>query len=181
MFKSLSKSLLWRGILALIIGVIALAWPGITIAALVVIFAIAAFASGFIEISRAIASRRAGTVFGLSLLALVDVAAGVVALAWPGITALVLVICIGVWAVFAGCFELTLSFVAGGSPGQRLLFGLGGLIWILFGIVLFARPDIGAVALAEIFGFFSLILGVSSLVMSANIHDAGDSASKLFP
>lgn len=181
MFKSLSKSLLWRGLLALVVGVIAVAWPHGTVAVLVVIFAIAAFASALVEGGRAFYSGHAGAVFGRSLLALVDVAAGVIALAWPGITAYVLVICIGVWAVFAGGFEVALAFAAGESAPERLLFALGGLLWIVFGIVLFARPDIGAVALAEIFGLFFLIFGVSSLVMSVNVHHADTTASKLFP
>jgi uncharacterized membrane protein HdeD (DUF308 family) len=171
--NSFSNSLLWRGILALIIGVIAIAWPGVTVFALVVLFAIAAFSNGFLEAATGFSSDGAGAVAGHLLLALVDVAAGVAALAWPGITAYVLTIFIGVWAVVGGIAEGALAFAAGESGGQRALLGLGGLVSIAFGIVLFARPDIGAVSLALLFGLFSLAYGISSLVTSATVRDTG--------
>jgi uncharacterized membrane protein HdeD (DUF308 family) len=61
-----------------------------------------------------------------------------------------------------------MAFAGKETVGQRALFGLGGLLSVLLGVVLFARPDVGAVSLAEVFGFFSLAAGVSSLVMAAS-------------
>jgi uncharacterized membrane protein HdeD (DUF308 family) len=171
--NSSSNSLLWRGILALVIGFIAIAWPGVTVFALLVIFAIAAFSTGFVEATTGFSGGGAGQVAGHLLLALVDVAAGVAALAWPGITADVLTIFIGAWAVVGGIAEGALAFAAGESGGQRAFLGLGGLISIAFGIVLFARPGIGAVSLALLFGLFSVAYGISSLVMSATVRDTG--------
>ena len=60
---------------------------------------------------------------------------------------------------------------------ERALYGLGGLLSILLGVVLFARPHLGAVALAEVFGLFSLAYGATSLVLAARTHDAGDALS----
>ena len=179
MFSSLSSSLLWRGLLALVVGIIAIAWPGITVLALVIIFAIAAFGDAFIEFGRAFSSDGAGGVIGYVLLGLIDVAAGVAAIAWPGITAFVLTICIGIWAVVAGIGEVTLSFLSDETGGERALFGLGGLLSITLGIVVFARPGIGAVSLAEVFGLFSLAYGISSLVLSARVKDTGDVVSQM--
>jgi uncharacterized membrane protein HdeD (DUF308 family) len=118
-------------------------------------------------------------VIGNLLLAVIDVAAGVTALAWPGITAFVLTIFIGIWAVVVGIGELALALGTGETGGERALFGLGGLLSIALGIVLFARPDIGAVSLAEVFGLFSLAYGVSSLVLSARAKDTGDLLSQV--
>ena len=92
MLKSLSTSLILRGILALAVGVMALAWPGITVLALVVLFAVYAFMASGLEAMRAFGGRTAGPVLGHLLVGLIDLAAGVVALAWPGPTALVLVL-----------------------------------------------------------------------------------------
>ena len=64
MFKSLSTSLIWRGILALAVGVIALAWPSVTVLALVILFAIYAFMASGMEAARAFSSRQAGPVIG---------------------------------------------------------------------------------------------------------------------
>src|SRR5271165_3367126 len=110
MFKSLSTSLIARGILAVIIGVIALAWPSVTVLALVIVFAIYAFVASGMEAARAFSSRTAGPVLGHLLLGLADLAAGVIALAWPGPTALVLVLIVGVWAIIAGLVEIAAAF-----------------------------------------------------------------------
>ena len=87
MLKSLnstSTSLILLGILAVIVGIIAIAWPSVTILALVILFAVYAFMDAGLQAARAFSSRSAGPVFGHLLLALISLAAGVVALAWPG-------------------------------------------------------------------------------------------------
>src|SRR5215469_5162600 len=156
MFKSVSNSLILRGVLALIVGIIALAWPSVTILALVILFAVYAFMDAGFQGMRAFSSGKAGPVIGHLLLALVDLAAGVVALIWPSPTALVLTLVVGIWAFVGGCLEIFAAFGSGESAGTRALFFLTGLVWIAFGVVLFARPDIGAVSLALVFGFFSI-------------------------
>src|SRR5580704_9398114 len=101
MFKSSSTSLILVGILAVIVGIVAIAWPGITILALVILFAIYAFIAAGLQTARAFTSGTAGPVFGHLLLALIDLAAGVLALLWPAPTALVLVLVVGIWALVA--------------------------------------------------------------------------------
>jgi len=88
------------------------------------------------------------------------------ALAWPGVTALVLTIWIAAWALVTGATEILLAFRRRETPGQRALFALSGLVSIALSFVLFVRPDIGAVTLATVFGLFSLINGTSGIVMS---------------
>jgi uncharacterized membrane protein HdeD (DUF308 family) len=163
MVKSLSTSLIWRGILAIAVGIVALAWPGITVLALVILFAVYAFIAAGMEAMRAFSSDRAGPVMGHLLLGLVDVGAGVIALAWPGPTALVLVLLVGAWAIVGGVVEISAGFRVGERAGTRALFFLGGLVSIAFGIVLFARPGMGAVTLALLFGLFNLVYGISAL------------------
>ena len=179
MFKSLSNSLIARGVLAIIVGIIAIAWPGVTILALVILFAVYAFMDAGIEAARAFSSRTAGPVIGHLLLGLIDLAAGVIAIVWPGPTALVLVIVVAVWAFVGGFFELFVAFQAGETAGTRALFIIGGLVSIAFGIVLAARPGVGAVTLALLFGLYSMIFGVSQITMgiqarqtSGTLHSA---------
>ena len=140
MLKSLSTSLIARGILAVIIGIIALAWPSVTVLALVIVFAVYAFMAAGLQAARAFSSAKAGPVIGHLLLGLVDLAAGAVAVAWPGPTALVLVLIVGVWAVTAGLVEFSAAFASGEPAGTRATLILGGLITIAFGVVLCARP-----------------------------------------
>jgi uncharacterized membrane protein HdeD (DUF308 family) len=173
MFKSLSTSLIARGILALAVGVIALAWPTVTVLALVIMFAVYAFLAAGLQAVRAFSSAKAGPVIGHLLLGLADLAAGVIALAWPGPTALVLVLIVGVWAVVAGLVEITAAFGAGEPGGTRAAFILGGLATVAFGVVLCARPGVGAVVLALLFGLYSLISGAWMLVQGIEVRRAG--------
>jgi uncharacterized membrane protein HdeD (DUF308 family) len=176
MFKSLSTSLIARGILALVVGVLALAWPRVTILALVILFAVYAFIAAGLEAMRAFGSTHAGPVIGHLLLALVDVAAGVIAIVWPGPTALVLVLVVAAWAIAAGVVEFVAAFRHGETAGTRALFLLGGLLSVAFGVVLFAHPHIGAFALALLFGMFALIYGIWVLAAGIELRRAGKEA-----
>jgi uncharacterized membrane protein HdeD (DUF308 family) len=173
MFKSTSTSLILLGVLAVIVGIIAIAWPGVTVLALVILFAIYAFMDAGLQTVRAFSSGSAGPVFGHLLLGLVDLAAGVIALVWPGPTAFVLVLIVGIWAFIGGIAEIVVGFGSGETAGTRAMFILGGLVSIAFGVVLFARPGIGAVTLALLFGLFSLIYGVSQIVTGVELRDTG--------
>src|SRR6202050_5192884 len=128
MFKSSSTSLILLGILAVIFGVFAIAWPGVTILALVILFAVYAFMDAGLQGARAFSSRDAGPVFGHLLLALIDLAAGVVALIWPEPTAFVLVIVVAAWALVGGVAEFSAGFQVGERAGTRALFLLFGLV-----------------------------------------------------
>jgi len=163
MLKSLSTSLIVRGILALAVGIMALAWPGVTVLALVILFAVYAFIAAGLEAMRAFGSAHAGPVAGHLILGLADLAAGVIAVTWPGPTALVLVLIVASWAAIAGVVEIAAAFRAGEPTETRALLVLGGLASAAFGVALFARPDMGAVALALLFGLFNLIYGTSAL------------------
>ena len=170
MLKSLSTSLIARGILAAAVGIIALAWPSVTVLALVIVFAVYAFIAAGLQAARAFSSRTSGPVIGHLLLGLADLAAGVIALAWPAPTALVLVLIVGVWAVIAGLVEFSAAFGSGEPAGTRATLILGGLATIAFGVVLCARPGIGAITLALLFGLFNLIAGTWALVQGIEMR-----------
>jgi uncharacterized membrane protein HdeD (DUF308 family) len=153
MFKSSSTSLILLGVLAIIVGIIAIAWPGVTILALVILFAVYAFIDAGLEAARAFSSGTAGPVFGHLLL--------------------VLVLIVGIWAFIGGFAEIFAGFASGETAGTRAMFILAGLVSVAFGVVLFARPGIGAVTLALLFGLFSLIYGVSQIVMGTQLRQTG--------
>ena len=173
MFKSTSNSMIATGILAVIVGIIALAWPGVTVLALVILFAVYTFIAAGLQAMRAFSSDTAGPVFGHLLLGLVDIAAGIIALAWPGPTALVLVLIVAIWAFIGGFLEIFAAFESGETAGTRALFIIGGLVSIAFGAVLFAHPGLGAITLALLFGLFSLIYGVSQIVTGFELRRTG--------
>jgi len=171
MFRLSSRSLLWRGLLGIAIGIIAIAWPGVTVGAVVFIFAVLVFADSLIQLVRAFESEGGWEVVGHILLGLIDIAVGIVAIAWPGITAEVLTIWIGIWAIVIGCGEFGMAFGVEGTAGDRFLLGLTGVLSVALGAVLLTRPDEGAVALAMVFGLFSLAWGITSVILSFQVRD----------
>ena len=176
---SLSTSLLWRGLLAVGVGIVSVAWPDITVGAFVILFAIFAFVAAIADATRAFSSDKAGPVAGYLFLALLSAAAGVVALVWPGPTALVLTIWVGAWALITGIVEVVLAFQQGETAGERAGWALTGLVSIALAVVLFIRPDIGALSLATVFGLFAIIYGTSSVVLSVRARKAKSEARKL--
>lgn len=172
MFKSLSTYLITRGVLALIVGIIAVGWPGVTVYALVILFAVYAFVDAILQAARAFSGLRTGAVIGRLLLALIDVAAGIVAIAYPTITAVTLVVIIAIWAIVCGVLELFAAFGADETAGTRAWFVIAGLVSIAFGVVLAARPDAGAISLAVIYGIFSLVFGITQIVLGVQARHA---------
>jgi uncharacterized membrane protein HdeD (DUF308 family) len=173
MLSSISKSLVWRGLLAVAIGVVSVAWPDVTVGAMVILFAVYAFIAAVADGVRAFAGRSVGPVIGYLLLALLDVAAGVAALAWPGITAVILTVWIAAWAFVTGVIEVAMAFRQGEEAGERAMWALTGLVSIALGVVLAIRPDLGAISLATVFGLFSIIYGISAVVLSAQVRKVG--------
>jgi uncharacterized membrane protein HdeD (DUF308 family) len=150
-----------RGVAAIVFGVLAVIWPGVTIVALAILFGVFALVNGVILFVVAFrrrydASRRVAHI----LLGLLNVGAGVVALLWPSITALVLVLVIGAWAVVSGVVDIWMAAVA---RGQWLMMILG-IVSIAAGVLILLRPDIGAVSLAIVLGVYAMIAGVLMLV-----------------
>jgi uncharacterized membrane protein HdeD (DUF308 family) len=176
MFKSTSTALILLGILAVIVGITAVAWPGVTILALVILFAIYAFMAAGLQAARAFRGRAAAPVLGHLLLGLIDLVAGVIALAWPVPTAFVLVIVVAAWALVGGFAEVFAGFQTGETAGTRTLFFVAGLVSVAFGVVLFARPGVGAVTLALLFGLYSMIYGFSQITMGIHVRQLGKSA-----
>ena len=170
MFRSMSTSLITRGVLAVILGIIALVWPGVTILALVLLFAVYAFTDAAFEGARAFGGQRAWPVLGHLLLALIDLAAGVIAVVWPAPTALALTLIVGIWAMAAGVFEITVAFLRGETAGTRAMFIVTGLLSAAFGATVVDRPALGALTIALLFGLFSIATGITAIVQGSELR-----------
>lgn len=169
---SLSKMLWWRGILGIAVGSVSVVWPGITIGAFVVVFAVYAFLTAGSDLAHAFSSERVGPVLGYLLLAVLSIATGILAVAWPGITALLLTVWVATWALLAGGLEFYLAFGRGELAGERAMWLVGALASMALGVVLLVRPDTGAVTLASVFGLFAIVYGISALILAGRVRAA---------
>jgi uncharacterized membrane protein HdeD (DUF308 family) len=181
MFRSTSTSLIVRGVLAIIIGIVAVIWPGVTILALVLLFAVYAFTDAFFEGARAFGSQRVWPVLGYLVLALIDVAAGLVAVVWSAPTALVLTLIVGIWAIVTGVFEIIAAFLRGESAGTRAMFIVTGLLSMAFGAIVVDRPVAGALTIALLFGLFSIASGVTTIVQGDQLRRTGTVLRSVLP
>lgn len=180
MFRSTSTSLIMRGVLAIIIGIIAVAWPGI-ILALVLLFSVYAFMDALLEGARAFGSQRVWPVLGHLTLAVMNLAAGLVAVLWPAPTVLVLALVVGIWAIAAGVFEITAAFLRGESAGARAMFIVTGLLSIAFGAIVVDLPAVGALTIALLFGLFNIARGVTAIVQGNELRRTGNILHSVLP
>ena len=95
------------------------------------------------------------------------------ALAWPAPTAFVLVIVVAAWALAGGVAEFFAGFQSGETAGTRALFIVSGLVSVAFGVLLFARPGVGALTLALLFGLYALIYGFSQITAGIQVRQLG--------
>jgi uncharacterized membrane protein HdeD (DUF308 family) len=106
MAETTTIPLFWRGPLAVVTGIVSLACPAVALGAFVVVFAVHALVAAGIDVMRAFISGRVGPVAGYLLLAALSLAAAFGSLTWPGVTALVLTVCVAVWALVTGVVEV---------------------------------------------------------------------------
>jgi len=164
-----------RGLLAAVLGGVFMAWPGITIGTVVVLFAIYAVSDAVGAAWRAFGHGvDPGDRALLILRAVIEIAAAGTAMAWPGVTASVMTVVIGLYAVATGGLELAgagrLSKIGIGGTGWIVA---GGVLSVIAGLLLMFWPGIGAVTLAIVFGAYLLVYGVA-LMVSALVTPAGE-------
>jgi uncharacterized membrane protein HdeD (DUF308 family) len=149
-----------RGVLAIVFGVIALIWPGLTALVLAVVFGVYAIVDGGSWLIGAF--RRSGDAGMRAIRGIagaLGIVLGIAALVWPGITATVLAIVVGVWALVTGAIGIWLATQV---PGRWLL-GLVGALSVIAGLLILIRPAAGAVALAWVIGVYAIVAGVLML------------------
>jgi uncharacterized membrane protein HdeD (DUF308 family) len=147
-----------RGIAAVALGVLSLFLPGLTFLSLVIVFGVYAIVDGGLAL--AVASRETqGPRWSTVARGMASMVAGVLALVWPGITALALLIVIGSWAVASGVLEIWTAIRLRRQLRGEWLLVLEGILSIAFGLALFIAPAAGALALGLWVGVYALVLG----------------------
>ena len=153
--------LLLRGLAAIAFGVIAFFWPGITLVALTYLWGAYALVDGVVAIWAAFSASGgdAGPRWWLGLSGIVSILAGIVAFVYPGLTALVLLVIIAVWAIIIGVLQLYAAMQLRKVINNEWWLILSGLLSIAFGAVLIAWPGTGALAVIWTIAWFAVFFG----------------------
>ena len=166
--------LLLRGLVAIVFALLTWAQPGVSLAALVLVFGIYVLADGLLGVWSAIAKRRDNRHWWLLLLwGLVGIVVGVMTFIMPGITGLVLLVYIAAWAMITGVLQIVGAIRLRKEIKGEWLMILSGLVSVAFGVLLFLQPGAGALAVAWIIAAYAFILGVLMVLLAFKVRKLG--------
>lgn len=155
-----------RGVVAVLFGVMAVAWPGITLAAFIIFWGAYALADGIFALVAAWQVRDEGRPFwALIVVGLLGIAAGVVTFMWPGMTALALLMVIAAWAFVMGIFQIVAAIRLRKVIEGEWLLGLSGVVSVLFGVLMVMNPGAGALAMLAVIAGYAIVFGVLLIVL----------------
>lgn len=153
--------ILLRGAIAVLFGVVLFAWPGVSLASLVILFGIFVFIDGIGNVVMAFGGRQEEDHWWVLLLAgLAGIAVGILTFLNPDITALVLLFYIAIWAIVTGVLQIVAAIRLRKVIQGEFWMVLGGLASIAFGVFVIARPGQGALAILWLIGAYAIVIGV---------------------
>ena len=163
MVHALAKNwwmLLLRGVAAIIFGVLAFAWPGMTLLTLIMFYGAFALIDGVLAVVAAITGGAPAPRWWLAIVGLLGIATGLLVLMMPGLTALVLLYFIAGWAIATGVFQIIGAIRLRKEIDDEWYLILSGVISVLFGIGVMMAPGAGALALLWVIGIYAVVMGV---------------------
>ena len=162
-------ALVLRGLAAIIFGILAYIWPGITFTALVLLFGAYALWDGVFALVGAFRTegdRR----WALLLEGIIGIAAGLVAFLWPGAASIALIYLIAGWAVATGLLEIFAAIRLRKEIEGEWVLMLSGLLSVIFGILVAVWPGAGLVAVTWIIGAYAILFGILLLVLGFRLR-----------
>jgi uncharacterized membrane protein HdeD (DUF308 family) len=173
MIHELSRNWGWialRGVLAILFGVLAFAWPGSAFAAIVLLFGAYAFVDGVFALVALFRGAGKDRFWVLVLEAVVGIGIGVLTIARPAATALALLYYVGIWAILTGILEVVAAIRLRKEITGEFWLGLAGVLSIAFGVVLFVAPEGAALALTIWIGAYAILFGVTLLLLAFRLR-----------
>jgi uncharacterized membrane protein HdeD (DUF308 family) len=161
--RALAKNwwlLLLRGIAAIVFGVLAFAWPGLTLLTLILLYGAYALIDGVIAIVAAITGNAPAGRWWLAIAGILGIAVGALTFMLPGMTALILLFTIAGWAVAIGVLQIIGAIRLRKEIDNEWLLILNGAISVFFGLGVMVYPGAGALALVWVIGTYAIIAGV---------------------
>jgi uncharacterized membrane protein HdeD (DUF308 family) len=165
--------LVLRGVVAILFGILAFAFPGLTLAILVAFVGAYFLVDGaamLIALVRGdpVARRSAWTV---GIMGVLGIVAGIVAFLWPEITALSLLFLTAAWAIVMGAFQVVAAISLRKEIEGELWLALGGIISIVFGAFLVISPGAGLLSLTWLVGLWAIVFGIANLVLGWRLRE----------
>ena len=165
-----------RGGLAVLFGVIAFVWPGITFEALVLLFGIYAFFDGVLVLSFGLMAAGDGLQWWpLVLAGILGIALGVITFLQPQAMGLALVYVVAAWAIITGLLEIVAAIRLRDIISTEWLMGLSGVLSIVFGVLVAFQPNAGALSLVYLFGLYAILAGIAQIAFGFRVRGMAQS------
>lgn len=150
-----------RGLVAIVFGIMAFAWPGKTAALIVLFFGAYVLIDGVFAFIASFTMQGGIKRWWLLLLeGLLGIILGIMFLASPGFTAVVIVTLIAIWALITGVFEIIIGIASAKLLPDSWLIILTGVLSLVFGFLLLRNPGAGIIAMLWIIGMYAILTGV---------------------
>jgi uncharacterized membrane protein HdeD (DUF308 family) len=171
--RALAKNwwlILLRGICAVIFGVLTFAWPGVTLAVLVLFYGAFAFVDGLLALIAAVMGGQPAPRWWLAIVGVLGIAVGIVTLMMPGMTALVLLYFIAFWAIMIGAMQVTGAIRLRKEIDNEWMLIASGILSVVFGIILLVAPGAGALGLLFVIGVYAVIHGIMLITLAMRLR-----------
>lgn len=161
-------SLTVRGVVAILFGLVALFWPGLTLVTLVYVFSAFLLVSGLIGFIMSIVTIRDNKYWFMDmLLSLLELGIGVYLVRHVGVTLATFILLVGISFTVRGVIDMVRAFVDSSAAGHRVLTGLAGLVALIAGLVVLRQPVAGGIAFVWVLGLYALITGPLMIALAS--------------
>jgi uncharacterized membrane protein HdeD (DUF308 family) len=168
-----------RGIAAIIFGILAFVWPGMTIFALTIVFGAYAFVDGIFALAAALGGYGGSRWWALLLEGLAGLIVAFIVWTEPQLSTYGLVYAIAIWAIITGAMEIVAGLQLRDVIANEWLYILAGILSIVFGVLVIRNPDAGFTGVAWLIGVYAIFFGILQLGLSYRLNQLRSAAQTI--
>ncbi|SDX79486.1 HdeD family acid-resistance protein [Roseicitreum antarcticum] len=162
---------LLRGVAAIVFGIAAFVWPGLTLTMLIALFGAYVLIDGIFGLVQSIRDRNRLSLWWLwALEGILGIVVGVLTFVAPGVTAFILLMFIAAWAIVGGALRIVMAIRLRREIHGEWFLVAGGVMSVLFGVLLFIVPGAGILSIIWIIGMYSIVFGVLFIALSLRLR-----------
>ncbi len=175
-------TLVLRGVLAILFGIIVILTPLIALTSLILLWGAYVLVDGVMAVFVAIRHRSEYPQWWVTLLeGIAGIIAGIIAFLFPPLTAIIMVYYVAAWAIITGVMQIAAAIQLRKEIEGEFWLGLGGLLSVIFGVFLVLSPGEGILTLLLLVGIYSIIFGVSLLMLGLRVRGMSDQTRPTTP
>lgn len=178
LMKRSSTYLFVSGALAVVFGIVATLFPVGTAITLVIMWGVYALVDGVAAVVMAFRPDGAKARLFLLVTGVIGIFAGLFAIFRPITSAVALAWVLGIWLIVRGVMEIAGAFGTR-AAGPRWLTVLGGIFWIIAGVLMVSFPDVAALSISLWIGILAIVWGIVLLIVGWQVRRLGQDDTRV--